>query len=29
VLYYNDRVYGGGIIERAEKGGPPGHEDHR
>ncbi|HQO82736.1 MAG TPA: tRNA 2-thiouridine(34) synthase MnmA [Synergistales bacterium] len=29
VFYYNDRVYGGAIIERAEKGGPPGLEDHR
>ncbi|HRS48731.1 MAG TPA: tRNA 2-thiouridine(34) synthase MnmA [Thermovirgaceae bacterium] len=29
VLYYNDRVFGGGIIKTAEKGGPSGHEEHR
>lgn len=29
VLYYNDRVFGGGIIKTAKKGGPSGHEEHR
>ena len=29
VLYYNDRVFGGGIIKTAEKGGPSGHEEYR
>ena len=29
VLYYNDRVFGGGIIKTTEKGGPSGHEGHR
>ena len=29
VLYYNDKVFGGGIIKTAEKGGPSGHEEYR